>query len=65
MPPLQQINVGQNCYFDMTVSLSLKKDGKQYSVTAFSKAISTFLNEDIFSFKDNTGPLENKLLLDR
>lgn len=47
----------------MTVSLSLEKDGKQYSVTAFSKAISTFLNEDIFSFKDNTEPLETKLLL--
>ena len=41
----------------MTVSpLSLEKDGKQYSVTVFSKAISTFLNEDIFSSKDNTDP---------
>ena len=47
----------------MTVSPSLEKDGKQYSVTAFSKAISTFLNEDIFSFKDNTDPLKTKLLL--
>ena len=27
----------------MTVNLSLEKDGKQYSVTSFSKAISTFL----------------------
>ena len=43
----------------MTVSPSLEKDGKQYSVTAFS----TFLNEDIFSFKDNTDPLGIKLLL--
>ena len=32
-------------------------------MTVFSKAISTFLNEDIFSFKDNTHPLETKLLL--
>ena len=47
----------------MTVSPSLEKAGKQYSVTAFSEAISTFLNEDIFSFKDNTDPLETKLLL--
>ena len=47
----------------MIVSPSLEKDGKQYSVTAFSEAISTFLNEDIFSFKDNTDPLETKLLL--
>ena len=47
----------------MTVSSSLEKDGKQYSVTAFSEAISTFLNEDIFSFKDNTDALETKLLL--
>ena len=53
----------KNCYFDMTVSLNLEKDGKQYSVTAFSKAISTFLNEDIFTFKDNTDPLETNLLL--
>ena len=35
----------KNCYFDMIVSFSLEKDGKQYSETAFSKAISTFLNE--------------------
>lgn len=47
----------------MIVSPSLEKDGKQYSVTAFSEAISTFLNEDIFSFKDNTDPLKMKLLL--
>jgi len=26
-------------------------------------SISTFINEDIFSFKDNTDPLETKLLL--
>ena len=54
----------KNCYFDMTVSSSLEKDGKQYSVTPFSEAISTFLNEDIFSFKDNIDPLETKLLLE-
>ena len=53
----------KNFYFNMTASLSLEKDGKQYSVNNFSKAISTFLNEDIFSFKDNTEPLETKLLL--
>lgn len=53
----------KNCYFDMTVSPSLEKAAKQYSVTAFSEAISTFLNEDIFSIKDNTDPLETKLLL--
>ena len=47
----------------MTVSPSLEKDGKQYSVTAISEAISTFLNEGIFSFKDNTDPLETKFLL--
>ncbi|KAL9976903.1 hypothetical protein ACROYT_G014245 [Oculina patagonica] len=52
----------KNCYVDMIVSCSLEKDGKQCSLTAFSKAISTFLNEDIFSFKDNTEPLETKLL---
>ena len=64
MPPLKQINADQKLsHLDMTVSPSLEKDGKQYSVTAFSKAISTFLNEDIFSFKDNTDSLETKLLL--
>ena len=47
----------------MIVSFSLEKDGKQYSETALEKAISTFLNEDIFSFKDNTDPLKTKLLL--
>ena len=53
----------KNCNFDMIVSFSLEKDGKQYSETAFSKAISTFLNEDIISFKGNTDPLKTKLLL--
>ena len=48
----------------MTISLNLEKDGKQFSVSAFSKPISTFLNEDIFTFKDNTDPLETKLLLE-
>ena len=43
----------------MKVSLILEKE---YSVTAFSEAISTFLNEDT-SFKENTDPLETKLLL--
>lgn len=36
----------KNCYFDMAVSPSLEKDGKQYSVTTFSEAISPFRNED-------------------
>ena len=53
----------KNWYFDMIVSFSLEKDGKQYSETAFSKVISTFLTEDIFSFMDNTDPLKTKLLL--
>ena len=43
----------KNCYFDMTVSSSLEKDGKQ------------FLNADIFSFKDNTDPLKTKLTTGR
>ncbi|KAL9976002.1 hypothetical protein ACROYT_G013231 [Oculina patagonica] len=53
----------KNCYVDMIVSLTLEKDGKEYLLIAFSKAIVTFLNEDIFSYKDNTEPLETKLLL--
>ena len=52
-----QALVGVSVILSGKVSLSLEKDkGKQYSVIAFSKAISTFLNENIFSFKDNTHP---------
>ena len=49
----------KNCYFDMTISLNLEKDGKQYSATAFSSYISIKLH----FYKDNTDPLKTKLLL--
>lgn len=60
---LQQSMLVKNCYVDRTVSLCLEKDRKQYPVTAIPKALSLFLNEDIFSIKDSTDSLKKKLLL--
>ena len=53
----------KNCYVDVTVSLNLEKDGKVFSVTAFPKVVSGFLQEDIFNYKEDTEPLIEKLLL--
>ena len=47
----------------MTVSLNLEKDVKVFSVTAFPKVVSGFLLEDIFSYKEDTEPPIEKLLL--
>ena len=47
----------------MTVSLNLEKDGKVFSVTAFPKTVSGFLQEDNFNYKEDTEPLIEKLLL--
>ena len=47
----------------MTVSFNLEKHGKVFSVTAFPKVVSGFLQEDIFNYKEDTEPLIEKLLL--
>ena len=41
----------------MTVSFNLEKHGKVFSVTAFPKVVSGFLQEDIFNYKEDTEPL--------
>lgn len=53
----------KNCYVDMTVSLNLEKDSKVFSVPAFPKVVSGFPQEDIYSYKEDTEPLIEKLLL--
>ena len=53
----------KNCYVEMTVNFNLEKDGKDYSVTAFPKAVCSFMEKDIFSFKEDTDTLIEELLL--
>lgn len=53
----------KNCYVDMTVHFELEKEDKFYSVTAFPKALSAFLQKDIISFKDDTDTLTAELLI--
>ena len=55
--------LSKNCYVDITVSVNLEKDVKVFSVTTFPKVVSGFLQEDIFSYKEDTEPLIEKLLL--
>ena len=52
----------KNCYLDMTVHFDLEKEDKLYSVTAFPKALSAFLQKDVISFKDNTDMLTVEML---
>ena len=53
----------KNCYVDMTVHFDLEKENKLYSVTAFPKALSAFLQKDVISFKDDTDTLTAELLV--
>lgn len=53
----------KNCYVDMTMHFDLEKESKLYSVTAFPKALSKFLQKDVFSFKADTDSLIEELLL--
>lgn len=53
----------KNCYVDITVNFTIEKEGKEYSVTAFPKVVSLFLEKDIFEFKNDTDSLIEELLL--
>ena len=45
------------------MTVSLEKESKVFSVSVFPKVVSTFLQEDIFAYKEDTEPLIEKLLL--
>lgn len=53
----------KNCYIDVTVNFTVEKDGKEYSMTAFPKVMSLFLEKDIFNYKNDTDTLIEGLLL--
>lgn len=53
----------KNCYIEVNASFQLQKDNKQTSVTAFAKTLSSFLDEDVYQYKDNEEALTEKLLL--
>ena len=50
-------------YLEINTSFQLEKDEKQYNVMANQNTISSYLNEDIFQYKDNVDELTEKLLL--
>ena len=53
----------KNAYLEINTSFQLEKDEKQYNVMANQNTISSYLNEDIFQYKDNVDELTEKLLL--
>jgi len=53
----------KNCYLEINTTFQLEKDEKQYNVTAKNNTISSYLNEDIFQYKDHADELMKKLLL--
>lgn len=48
---------------EINTSFQLERDGKQYNVMANQNTISSYLNEDIFQYKENMDELTEKLLL--
>ena len=53
----------KQCYYEMKINFHLETDGAIYKVTAFPKIISAFLSEDIYSYKQDTDTLIEKMLL--
>ena len=53
----------KNAYLEINTSFQLEKDEKQYNLMANQNTISSYLNEDIFQYKDNVDELTEKLLL--
>lgn len=51
------------CYCEINIYFHLEKDDTIYKVTAFPKIISAFLSEDIYSYKQDTDTLIEKMLL--
>lgn len=49
----------KNAYLEINTSFQLERDGKQ----ANQNTISSYLNEDIFQYKENMDELTEKLLL--
>lgn len=60
---LQQVDVFQKqLLVEVNASFQIEKD-KQTTVTAFAKTLSSFLDEDVYQYKDNENTLTDKLLL--
>ena len=53
----------KQCYYEMNINFHLEKDDTIYRVTAFPKIISAFLSKDIYSYKQDTDTLIEKMLL--
>ena len=52
----------KNCYVEVKAQFLLEKDNAQRRVTAFAKVLSTFLNEDVYEYKNKEDELTEKLL---
>ncbi|CAH3017939.1 unnamed protein product, partial [Porites evermanni] len=52
----------KNCYLEVKAQFLLEKDNAQRRVTAFAKVLSTFLNEDVYEYKNKEDELTEKLL---
>lgn len=53
----------KQCYYEMNINFHLEKHDTIYKVTAFPKVVSAFLSEDIYSYKQDTDTLIEKMLL--
>ena len=52
----------KNCYVEVKAQFLLEKDNAQRSVTAFAKVLNTFLNDDVYEYKNKEDELTEKLL---
>lgn len=52
----------KTCYVEVKAQFLLEKDNAQRRVTTFAKALNTFLNEDVYEYKNKEYELTEKLL---
>ena len=52
----------KNCYVEVKAQFLLEKDNTQRRVTTFAKVLNTFLNEDVYEYKNKEDELTEKLL---
>lgn len=52
----------KNCYVEVKAQFLLEKDNAQRRVATFAKVLNTFLNEDVYEYKNKEDELTEKLL---
>ena len=52
----------KNCYVEVKAQFLLEKDNAQRRVSTFAKVLNTFLNEDVYEYKNKEDELTETLI---